>query len=69
MILTERYLKAVAAQLPKGTRDDIVAEQRGASVEEFACELIGAIEAAHHVAPARGIGVSACGSWAATAFR
>jgi hypothetical protein len=30
MTLTERYLKAVAAQLPKATRDDIVAELRDA---------------------------------------
>lgn len=30
MTLTERYLKAVAAQLPKATRDDIVAELKDA---------------------------------------
>jgi hypothetical protein len=30
MTLTERYLKAVAAQLPRATRDDIVAELRDA---------------------------------------
>ena len=30
MTLTERYLKAVAAQLPKATRDDITAELKDA---------------------------------------
>ena len=37
MDLVERYLKAVAAQLPKATRDDIVAELRD--------EIMGRIEA------------------------
>ena len=37
MDLVERYLKAVAAQLPKGTRDDIVAELRD--------EIMGRLEA------------------------
>ena len=37
MDLVERYLKAVAAQLPKGNRDDIVAELRD--------EIMGRLEA------------------------